>query len=146
MHPFLVKEIPVDASMLDYNGHVNNIVFVKWMQDVAVEHATRAGCTSEIYQRLGVSWVARSHHIDYLNSALPDDVVIVTTWIAGARKVSCRRKYVFTRKSDVMDVLAKAETEWVFVDHSTGRPRKILPEIIDCFTLLGENPELPNEA
>ncbi len=144
MHDVLHREIQVTDEMLDYNRHVNNIVFVHWMQDVAVEHATVNGCTKEVYERLKVSWVARSHHIDYLASALPGDTVIAKTWLADNRKVSCRRKYLFFRKNPdgrPGDLLAKAETEWVFVNSETGRPMKIDPWVTSRFRMLGETPD-----
>ncbi len=140
MTPFLIKEIPVLSSMLDDNGHVNNLVFMHWMQDVAIEHARQAGCTDELYRRLGVSWVAKSHYIEYANSAWPDDIVLARTWIADARKVSCRRLYQFHRKTAAGELLAAAETVWVFIDSQTGRPRRILPEVLECFDLLGDQP------
>lgn len=123
--------------MVDYNGHVNNIVFVQWMQRVAIDHATLNGCDKALYESLGVSWVARFHHIDYLQSAFQGETVVAVTWIAEARKVACRRRYRFCRNSIAGETLANAETEWVFVDQESGRPVKIADPVMDCFDVLG---------
>ena len=128
----------VTGDMLDANSHVNNVLFVQWMQDVAILHSVANGAGSDVYRRLGASWVARSHHIDYENAAVLGDEICVRTWLADARKVSCRRKYLFSRKED-RRVLARAETVWVYVDFKTGRPRKIDAEVIQKFTLLGDS-------
>lgn len=132
-------DIPVTADQLDGNLHVNNVVYVQWMQDLAVNHANINGCTVEVCKRLGISWIARFHHIDYLTPAVDGDVIAASTWLATARKVSCLRKYRFTRHTDGA-VLARAETEWVYIDFETGRPRRIDAEVMEMFTMLGDQP------
>ncbi len=125
----------VSDDDLDPNGHVNNVVYVQWMQDAAVRHSTHVGCTMQLYQQLSVTWVARSHHIDYLQPAFPGDEITVETWLAGRRKVSCHRRYRFLRQCDQVE-LARAETEWVYIDLMTGRPRAIHDQVINRFQLL----------
>jgi acyl-CoA thioester hydrolase len=126
--------LPVQASKhdIDANGHVNNIVYVQWMQDVAIAHADAAGCTAAT-TAAGCTWVARSHHIEYLRPAYAGDRILVQTWLVDAtRKSSSPRRYRMVRDSDGT-VLARGETLWVFIDTQTGRPRTIPPEVIGCF-------------
>jgi acyl-CoA thioester hydrolase len=59
--------IPEDA--IDRQGHVNNLAYVAWMQDVAIEHSAAAGWPMERYLALGASWVVRSHFVEYLRPA-----------------------------------------------------------------------------
>ncbi len=139
MTDVLTEEFHVSDSELDENGHVNNVVYVHWMQEIAIKHAEINGCTNDVYERLGVSWFAKSHHIDYVSSAFSGDMVVAQTWLADSRKVSCRRMYRFTRQSDEQ-VLARAETEWVYIDIRSGRPRKIDDEIAVRFTMMGDSP------
>jgi acyl-CoA thioester hydrolase len=106
---------------------VNNVVYVQWMQDVAVRHADAAGCTRAT-EALGATWVARSHKIEYLRPAFTGDRITARTWVADFRRVRSLRRYEFVRTSDEA-VLAKGETDWVFVDTQSGRPRAI-PEAI----------------
>src|SRR5436190_15251120 len=129
-------EFTVDPASIDANGHVNNVEFVRWMQDAAVRHADVVGCTAAT-RAAGATWVARSHHIEYRRPALPGDRVRVTTWIANCRRSFSLRKYRFERASDDA-LLAEGETDWVFVDTTTGRPRSVPPEIITLF-----GPEIP---
>ena len=120
-------EIDVDASQIDANGHVNNVEFVRWMQDAAVSHADERGLTAAT-RDAGATWVVRSHRVDYLRPALPGDRVRVLTWVADFRRAFSLRRYRFVRVADGT-VLAKGETDWVFVDVRSGRPRSVPEEL-----------------
>lgn len=137
-----VFTLPVQATEhdIDSNGHVNNIVYVKWMQDVAIAHSDKVGCTAAT-TAAGCTWVARSHHIEYLRPAYAGDRVLIQTWVVDTtRKSSSSRRYRMVRESDGA-VLARGETLWVFIDVQNGRPRTIPPEIIGCFDVVPEDQE-----
>lgn len=127
-------EIQVAAEMLDGNQHVNNVVYVQWMQDAAVRHSKESGCTRAT-KEIGAAWVARSHWIKYLRPAVLNDRIAVFTWVVNFRKALSLRKYKFVRISDQV-VLAEGETNWVFVDGKTGRPRAIPESILEAFILV----------
>ena len=128
-------EFEVPASAIDANGHVNNVSYVKWMQDAAIRHWESLG-GMEIDEDLNCTWVARSHHIEYLSPGYEGDVIETKTWIANVRKVRSVRKYAFTRVGDGR-LLARGETDWVFVDVDSGRPRPI-PDYVGVY-IAGEN-------
>jgi acyl-CoA thioester hydrolase len=139
--PLYTLPIQVSARDIDTNGHVNNIVYVQWMQDAAIAHSDSAGCT-QVTAAAGCAWVVRSHQIEYLRPAFAGDRVLVQTWLVDAtRKSTSPRRYRMVRASDGA-VLARGETLWVFVDTRTGRPRTIPPEVIGGFVLVppGEEP------
>ena len=69
-HTFIVPEDAIDG-----NGHVNNVVYVQWMQDVAILHSNHQGGTIEKYLSLGSSWIVRSHQIEYLSPAFSGDEI-----------------------------------------------------------------------
>jgi acyl-CoA thioester hydrolase len=121
----------VPREVVDTNGHVNNVQYVQWMQEAAVRHSWSVGCT-QLTESLGATWVIRSHRIQYLRPAFAGDDLIVLTWVADFRRVRSLRKYKFTRLSDGA-ALAEGETDWVFVDAETGRPRVIPSEIRAAF-------------
>ena len=116
-------QIVVPPEVVDRNRHVNNVAYVQWMQDAAVRHSAAAGCTA-LSQAAGATWVVRAHHIEYLNPAFAGDRMVVRTWVADFRKVRSLRRYRFVRVKDGA-VLARGETDWVFVDVASGRPRAI---------------------
>jgi acyl-CoA thioester hydrolase len=115
--------IVVGKEAIDANGHVNNVVYVHWMQDVAVAHWDSVGGMA-VNEELGATWVARSHHIDYLRPAYEGDKVEAITWIADIGRVRSTRKYAFRRVQDDQ-LIARGETNWVFVDIKNGRPVSI---------------------
>jgi acyl-CoA thioester hydrolase len=127
MDPIYQHDITVTAEMVDGNGHVNNVVYVQWLQDAAVQHARASGCT-QACAALGATWVVRTHHVEYLSPAFAGDSIRVLTWVADYRKVRSLRRYKLIRARD-QKVVAQAETDWVLVDASTGRPRAIPEEI-----------------
>jgi len=131
-------EFPIPPDAIDGNGHVNNVRFVQWMQDIAIAHSAHNGGTAAA-QAAGGTWFARSHRIDYLGQAFEQDRLLVQTWVVDIQRARSRRRFRFLRAADSA-VLAKAETEWVFVDSATGKPRSIPAEVIACFEPLGEDP------
>src|SRR5690242_19343538 len=116
-------EIAVSGAAIDANGHVNNVEFVRWMQEAAVRHADERGCT-EATKAAGATWVVRSHKIEYRRPAFAGERVRVRTWVADFRRAFSLRKYQFVR-ADGGTLLAEGETDWVFVDAASGRPRSI---------------------
>ena len=124
-------ELDVPPGAIDDNGHVNNVVYVQWMQDAAIAHFESAGGTP-IMRASNATWVARSHYIEYLRPAMAGDRVTIRTWVEDFRRVMSQRKYEFTRAADGT-VLAKGQTEWVFVDVTTGRPKSVPAEIVALF-------------
>ncbi len=127
----------VPKSAIDQNGHVNNVAYVQWMQDVAVRHFEASGCADAMHAT-GGTWVARSHRIDYLRPAFSGDAIEVRTWITGFRRVRSTRRYEFVRYDDDA-VLARGETDWVFVSAETGRPMAIPAALRDAFLPFGDS-------
>ena len=127
-------EFTVSQESVDLNGHVNNVIYVQWMQDIAILHCDATGGTQATHAA-GATWVARSHKIEYLKPAFAHEAVVAQTWVADFRRVRSLRHYRFLRKSD-NTLLARGETDWVFVDAKSGRPRTIPEEVIRVFPLV----------
>ena len=125
--------IPADA--IDENGHVNNVAYVQWMQDIAVEHYASIGGIEA--QGPDATWVIREHRIEYFLPAFAGEEIEIRTWVENVRRVRSLRKYEFVRKTDGK-VLVKGETDWVFVDTRTGVPRAIPEEVSKIFALSQE--------
>ena len=125
----------IPRSAIDENGHVNNVAYVQWMQEIAVEHyATIGGITA---QGNDATWVVREHKIEYLLPAYTGEEIEVKTWVENIRRVRSLRKYEFVRRSDGK-VLVKGETDWVFIDMKTGRPLPIPEKVSKVFNISSE--------
>lgn len=130
--------VQVVAGDIDVQGHVNNLVYLKWMQDAAVAHSLDKGWGQGEYDSMQCGWVVRSHQIEYRWPAFDEDALVVLTWVASFRRASCVRKYEIQRPAD-QKILAIAETHWAFVDLKKRLPARVPQAIIDAF-LIGPAP------
>lgn len=131
--PIFKKIITVSPGAIDGNGHVNNVAYVQWMQDIAVEHY--ASIHGEEAQGENSTWVVREHKIEYLLPAFQGEEIEILTWVADVRRVRSLRCYKFLRRPDGSP-LVRAETNWVFVDAKTGAPRAIPPSVARVMPVL----------
>ena len=127
------------AASEDLNEHVNNIEYVRMMQEVAIAHVEELGWPPERMREDGVTWVVRSHRIDYKKPCFAGERVALWTWVHDFQRFRSKRRYRFVRESDGA-VLAEAETEWVFFDFRRGRPAMIPAEFQE------KCPATPEEA
>lgn len=132
--PIFRDEFTVPPAAIDANGHVNNVVFVQWMQDVATRHFNSAGC-AEAMRQAGATWVVHSHTVEYLAPAFAGDHLQVSTWVVNFSRVRSLRRYQFMRPSDAK-LLVRGETDWVLVNAATGRPCSIPESIRRAFVLV----------
>ena len=132
--PIYPYEFTIQNEAVDENGHVNNVMYVQWMQDAAVRHYEAMG-GRQLTQEIGATWVVRSHTIVYLSPAFAGERIKVLTWVVNIRRVRSLRRYRFIR-AKANQVLVYGETDWVFVDANSGSPRAIPPEVASLFTLL----------
>jgi acyl-CoA thioester hydrolase len=128
--PIYSRTINIPASAIDGNGHVNNVTYVQWMQDIAVEHYAAIGGIQA--QGPDATWVVREHRVEYLLPAFEGEEIEIRTWVEDIRRVRSQRKYEFVRKADGK-ILVKGETDWVFVDTKTGRSLAIPEEVTQVF-------------
>ena len=135
--PTYSKTITIPESAIDENGHVNNVIYVQWMQDIAVEHYESIGGTKPM-KLIGATWVVHEHRIEYLLPAYAGEEVQIRTWVENLRRVRSLRKYEFVRKSDGK-VLVRGETDWIFVDVKSGRPIAIPETVIAVFSQKDES-------
>lgn len=128
-HPLTVADEDIDLQ-----GHVNNIVYIRWMQDAAVAHSHAQGWPMSRYRDAGCGWVVRSHFIEYRVPAFTRDAVVVHTWVADMQKVSSRRRFEIRRADGTL--LARAETHWAFVRTSDQRLVRIPDEVASAFKVV----------
>jgi acyl-CoA thioester hydrolase len=128
--PVYQKSLLIPETAIDENGHVNNVAYVQWMQDIAVEHYASIGGIQA--QGPDATWVVCSHRIEYFLPAFADEEIEIRTWVENIQRVRSLRKYEFVRRSDGK-TLVKGETDWVFVDVHSGRPLAIPQDVADVF-------------
>ena len=132
-------EVPGDA--IDGQGHVNNLAYVGWMQDVAIEHSAAVGWPMARYRDIGAGWVVRSHFVEYLRPAFAGDRLGVHTWVPEFSQRFTPRRYLFVREP-ATEVVVQAETRWVFIDLGTGRRRPLPAELLASFEAVPDEAEV----
>ena len=130
MQPVRFERVfPVTPADIDDLGHVNNVVYVRWVQDVAAAHWEAATTAAE---RAGVGWVVLRHEIDYKHPARAGDEVVVCTWVGPPAAATFERHTEIIRAAD-RRVLARARSVWCPINPKTGRVQRIDPTLHDRF-------------
>lgn len=121
-HSFIVQPDDIDRQ-----GHVNNVRYVQWIQDVAVAHWQ---VTASVEQFESLTWVVLRHEVDYLRPAFAAEEIIARTWVSDMNGVRCER---FTEIRRGEEVLVKAKSIWCALDAQTLRPRRIDAQLKETF-------------
>lgn len=139
--PFAPFEIPivVVGDDIDDMDHVNNVVYLRWVQDVALAH-WRATATPDMLTTLG--WVATRHELDYLRAAFLGDALTARTWVGTVDSRRFERHTEIVRSRDSV-VLLRARTLWLMIRRDTGRITRISPELHALFPTAGRGEANP---
>ncbi|WP_083579090.1 acyl-CoA thioesterase [Tardibacter chloracetimidivorans] len=113
---------------IDELGHVNNAVYVRWLQDVATAHWVKLASPADVARYL---WVATRHEIDYHRAILPDETVTARTWVGDPKGARFDRFVEFV--DDQGRIRAAARTTWAIIDRKTGKPLRVPRELTEPF-------------
>ncbi|MBL0938083.1 MAG: acyl-CoA thioesterase [Gemmatimonadaceae bacterium] len=131
-HGLQVFDISIDIQPadIDDNEHVNNVVYLKWIFDVALAH-WNVSAPPEMKAEYG--WVATRHEIDYRREAVMGDQIIARTWIGGVDSRRFERLTEIVRGQDD-HVLARARSMWTLIARETGKITRIPPHMVQLFS------------
>lgn len=117
------------ASDIDALGHVNNTVYLRWVQEAAIAHWESLAPPD---MQAEIVWMVLRHEIDYKRPVKEGDAVILKTWIGLAEGLR------FDRHTEILSndrkVLAQARTVWCPIDPQTGRPKKVNADVRRLFS------------
>ena len=120
------KSFVVNEKAENYIRHVNNLRYLEWFIDTAIEHAEVMGWGMQACKALNLAWVAISHTIEYKKPAYQNDELCIKTFITKVTPTRVTRQYECYRDKEL---LSKAESVWVLVDYEGERPRALPQEI-----------------
>ena len=123
--------IDVEPSDIDRMGHVNNVVYLRWVQDAATAHWTATAAPED---QASLLWVVLRHEIDYLRPALLGDSIKARTWVGPASKLKFERHVEILRASDRV-VLARARSLWCPLDSLTMKPVAVSAQVRARFSI-----------
>jgi acyl-CoA thioester hydrolase len=119
-NPHVVR-VDVNDTDIDEYGHVNNAVYLRWLDRAAWSHSAALGLSVADCTRLRRGMAALRIEIDYLRAALANDRVDVATWIVDSdAKLRCTRRFHLRHAGDG-GTLARATTQYVCLNLDSGR-------------------------
>ena len=117
--------VSVLSTDIDEQNHVNNTVYLRWVQVVATAHwKSLASAQSQA----AIGWIVLRHEIDYKMPASLGDKILLRTWVGKASRLKFERFTEVRRKTE-MHLLAQARTLWVPIDVRTGKPTRVSAEL-----------------
>jgi acyl-CoA thioester hydrolase len=125
VHPITIIESDIDGQ-----GHVNNIMYLKWVQEAAIAHWTSV---ADINMQQANFWVVSRHEIDYLKSAYLDSKLVAKTWVTEPKGAKSER-YVTIMDIETETVYANVKTTFYLLDAKSKRPKRIDTEIVNVFS------------
>ena len=123
---------PVRQYELDVLGHVNNAVYLNWVEQVAIDHVEALGFGRAWSDERGGGWVVREHHVTYHRPVEYGDVVLVTTLPQELGGVRGRRRTEIHREADGV-LTTEVMTQWIWVRSSDGRPTRVPADLLELF-------------
>ena len=127
--PVFEHRITAKAEHIDELGHVNNAVWVQWIQEVALAHWYSVADPAHQDDYI---WVVVRHEIDYLRAVVEGETVTGRTWVGEAAKgARFDREMEFV--GDDGKVRVRARTTWAIIDKKAGRPLRVPPEVMAPF-------------
>jgi acyl-CoA thioester hydrolase len=127
--PIFEMAVTAAPDHIDELGHVNNAVWVQWIQQVAVAHWRSA---ADPAHEAAYYWVVVRHEVDYLRPAVAGDRIVARTWVGDAPKgARFDRLMEFTGPDG--KVCVRAKTQWAIIDQALGRPVRVPPEVVAPF-------------
>lgn len=117
------------SEHIDELGHVNNAVWVQWIQEIAVAHWRSIAAPEH---DAAYFWVVVRHEIDYLRAADEGDEVIARTWVGEAPQGARFDRFVEFTGADAKTCV-RARTVWAIIDKSGGWPIRVPPEVVAPF-------------
>lgn len=120
-------ELPLTVAPddIDVLGHVNNVVYLRWVQEAAIAHWN---ALTSAAQRTDLAWVVARHEIDYKRPAHDGDRLIARTWVGPASRNTFERHTEIVRAAD-RKLVVRARTLWVPIDPGSGRPTIVPPDV-----------------
>jgi acyl-CoA thioester hydrolase len=127
---FAIPILPVAAD-IDELGHVSNLVYLRWVAEVAMAHSRARGWDYPQYRALGAVFMVRRHEIDYIAQVTLGQTLTAETWVDSWKLASCIRKTELLRDGKVV---ARAATTWAMIGLASGRPQRMPDELVAAFT------------
>lgn len=123
------KTFTAGPQHIDVMGHVNNAVWVQWVQDMATAHWDAVADPAHAAEFV---WLVIRHEIDYRGNIEQGETVTGETWIPDEAKGAKSLRRVDFRNAGGK-VIVSAATTWAMLHRETGRLARVRPEVLAPF-------------
>lgn len=123
------QEIEVLEKHLDELNHVNNVIYLQWVQEVARAHWSSKVSSSILANYF---WVVRSHHLEYRKQAFLGDKMAAKTYVVNFKGPLSERAVDFYRGEEL---IVEARSHWCLIETATQRPRRVPEEMKELFSI-----------
>ncbi|MBE7630141.1 acyl-CoA thioesterase [Tenacibaculum piscium] len=120
---FYEKKYTVTANEIDEYHHVNNVVYVQWMQEVSINHWL---LLIKKVPKPDYVWFVIRHEIDYKSQAVLGDEITVKTWVGNTSGIKSIRHFEMYKGTDLV---VKSQTTFCLLDATSQKPRRITKEV-----------------
>lgn len=124
------QRFPVDGGDIDELGHVNNIVYLRYAQEIAVAHWRARASAGMVGAYV---WVVMRHEVDYRAPLTLGDDVEARTWVDNAPQGAVWARFVEIRNAGAEKLAAQIKSSWALLDAQTRRVRRVPQEIVRRF-------------
>lgn len=132
--PFFIP-ITVAEDDIDSYGHVNNVVYVRWLSECAWAHSAAVGLPEDVCVALRRGMAVRTLHIDLLAAAYLGDELLVGDWVsANDRRLRATRTFQIVNPAKAVTLL-RGRVDYVCINLDNGRPVRMPPEFLDCYAI-----------
>ena len=124
------QRFPVDAADIDELGHVNNIVYLRYAQEIAIAHWSARAAPEMLANYV---WVVLRHEADYRAALTLGDDVEVRTWVDEAPQGAAWARFVEIRKAGAEKPSAQIKSNWALLDAKTRRVKRVPQDLVSRF-------------
>lgn len=125
----LSRSFSPEPTDIDENGHVNNVVYLRWAQEMAIAHWNSV-CPPE--ERPRWAWIVLRHEVDYRRPLLPGEKALARTWVAREAQGPRFDRFVRIDGPDGA-MCAQVRTVWCLIEQASGRPRRVPERMVSLF-------------
>ncbi|NQZ76906.1 MAG: thioesterase family protein [Ekhidna sp.] len=124
----LQQQLTVTEEHLDFNNHVNNLIYMKWAMDISREHWLQ-----EIDRKIDEAyfWMVRTHHVEYKKQAFLGDELVIETFVAGYRGPFSDRTVRILRENEL---LVEVKSNWCLIERETQKLKRVPEEVQKLFS------------
>ncbi|MFT5580037.1 MAG: acyl-CoA thioester hydrolase [Paraglaciecola psychrophila] len=131
-NPFAIA-VTVQPADIDSYNHVNNSVYIRWLDECARQHSKEVGIDSEQATELGYGMAVKDSYVSYVRAAYLGETLLVANWMTLCDgRLRATREFQIVRVSDGA-LITRAKLDYVCINLTSGKPSRMPPIFVDNY-------------